>query len=139
MPSTSATPSGCLTSARQNGDAGVQDNALAQAIDNPLGRMAIARPWIFAEFLDNLQTSHEIFQEAAIQLIKLLGFHYDPIRAIKRFKRFSFYFCANFRFGHALYTRILNAAEMTDMETIIRRFFEQPPDIQSRPNMNYFR
>jgi len=104
-----------------------------------LGRMAIARPWIFAEFLGHLQPSPEIFLEAAIQLIKLLEIHYDPIRAIKRFKRFSFYFCANFRFGHALYTRILNAAEMTDIETIIRRFFEQPPDIQSRPNMNFFR
>ena len=104
-----------------------------------LGRMAIARPWIFAEFLDNLQPSREIFLEAAIGLIKLLEFHYDPVRAIKRFKRFSFYFCANFRFGHALYTRILNAAEMTDIEIILRRFFEQPPDIQSRPNMNFFR
>jgi len=104
-----------------------------------LGRMAIARPWIFAEFLDNLQTSREIFREAAIQLINLLEFHYDPIRAIKRFKRFSFYFCANFRFGHALYTRILNAANLSEIETIIERFFEQSPGIQSRPNMNFFK
>ena len=103
-----------------------------------LGRMAIARPWIFSEFLDNFQTSREIFLEAAIQLIKLLEIHYDPVRAIKRFKRFSFYFCANFRFGHALHTRILNAAELKEIESIIRRFFEQAPDIQSRPNMNYF-
>jgi nifR3 family TIM-barrel protein len=103
-----------------------------------LGRMAVARPWIFAEFLDNLQISSEIFPEAAIQLVKLLEIHYDPVRAIKRFRRFAFYFCANFRFGHALYTRILNAADMTQIEAIIRRFFEKPPDIQSRPNMNFF-
>jgi len=103
-----------------------------------LGRMAIARPWIFAEFLDSLQTSPEIFLEAATQLVELLKIHYDPVRAIKRFRRFSFYFCANFRFGHALYTRILNAADMTEVDTIIRRFFEQPPDIQTRPNMNFF-
>ena len=103
-----------------------------------LGRMAIARPWIFAEFLDSLQTSPEIFLGAATQLVELLKIHYDPVRAIKRFRRFSFYFCANFRFGHALYTRILNAADMTEVDTIIRRFFEQPPDIQTRPNMNFF-
>jgi tRNA-dihydrouridine synthase B len=103
-----------------------------------LGRMAIARPWIFAEFLGSMQTRPQIFPEAAIQLIKLLEIHYDPIRAIKRFRRFAFYFCANFRFGHALYTRILNAADMTQIETIIGRFFEQPPVIQSRPNMNFF-
>jgi len=103
-----------------------------------LGRMAIARPWIFAEFLDNLRTSREMFREAAVQLIQLLKIHYDPVRAMKRFKRFSFYFCANFRFGHALYTRILNAADLSEIETIIERFFEHAPDIQSRPNMNFF-
>jgi tRNA-dihydrouridine synthase len=103
-----------------------------------LGRMAVARPWIFAEFLDSLQTGPEIFPEAAIQLIKLLEIHYDTVRAIKRFRRFAFYFCANFRFGHALYTQILNAADMMQIETIIRRFFEQSPDILNRPNMNFF-
>jgi hypothetical protein len=101
--------------------------------------MAIARPWIFAEFMDNLQTSREIFLEAATQLSRLLQCHYDPVRAIKRFKRFSFYFCANFRFGHALYTRIINAADMQEIETILRRFLEQSPKIQNRPNMNFFR
>jgi len=103
-----------------------------------LGRMAIARPWIFAELMGSLQTSLEIFLEAAIQLVKLLEIHYDPVRAIKRFRRFSFYFCANFRFGHALYTRILKAADLAEADAIIRRFFEQPPDIQTRPNMNFF-
>ena len=104
-----------------------------------LGRMAIARPWIFAEFMDNLLTSPEIFLEAATQLIQLLQCHYDPIRAIKRFKRFSFYYCANFTFGHALHTRIINAADMQAIEAILRRFFEQSPEIQTRPNMNFFR
>ncbi len=103
-----------------------------------LGRMAIARPWIFAEFMGHLQTRPEIFREAALELIGLLESHYDPIPAIKRFKRFAFYFCANFRFGHALYTRILNANKMTQMAAIIRQFFEQAPGIRSRPNLNFF-
>ena len=103
-----------------------------------LGRMAIARPWIFAEFLGYLQTHPELFREAALELIRLLQTHYGPKPAIKRFRRFSFYFCANFRFGHALYTRILNAAEMSEIEAIVRRFFEQAPEIHSRPNMNFF-
>ncbi|MEE4261279.1 MAG: tRNA-dihydrouridine synthase family protein [Desulfobacteraceae bacterium] len=103
-----------------------------------LGRMAIARPWIFAELMGSMQTSLEIFLEAAIQLVKLLEIHYDPVRAIKRFRRFSFYFCANFRFGHALYTRILKAADLAEADATIRRFFEQPPEIQTRPNMNFF-
>ena len=104
-----------------------------------LGRMAIARPWIFAEFMGNLQSSREIFLEAATQLIRLLQCHYDPVRAIKRFKRFSFYFCANFRFGHALYTRTVNAADMEEIGAIFKHFFEQSPEILDRPNMNFFR
>ncbi len=67
-----------------------------------LGRMAVARPWIFAELTDNLQTGPQmIFRDAAIQLARLLEIHYDPVQAIKRFKRFAFYFSANFRFGHS--------------------------------------
>ena len=104
-----------------------------------LGRMAIARPWIFAELLGNFQASRKNYREAAIQLLILLGTHYDPVRALKRFKRFAFYFCANFQFGHALYTRILNAPDLKVCETIIKLFFKRSPVIQSRPNMNFFR
>lgn len=127
-----------------NGDIFDRDDCLRMISETgcdgvALGRMAVARPWIFAEFLGRLQTNRELFPEAAIRLIRLLETHYDPVRAIKRFKRFSFYFCANFRFGHALHTRILKAADMREIETAIRGFFKQPADIQSRPNMNFFK
>jgi nifR3 family TIM-barrel protein len=103
-----------------------------------LGRMAIARPWIFAELADNLPTSPEMFPDAAFQLVRLLEIHYDPVKAIKRFKRFAFYFSANFRFGHTLYTGILNAGDMQEVGAVLCRFFEKPPDVGSRPNMNFF-
>ena len=104
-----------------------------------IGRMAVARPWIFAEISGDLETKRELFLDAAVQLIRLLEIHFDPVRAIKRFKRFSFYFCANFRFGHGLYSRILNATELGDIEMILNAFFDQSPDIAQRPNMNFFR
>jgi nifR3 family TIM-barrel protein len=104
-----------------------------------LGRMAVARPWIFAEFLDELQTDRDLFLQSAIKLAKLLEDHYDPVRAIKRFKRFSFYFCANFRFGHSLYVKVINAADMPEIKSILDHFFDKLPDIQDRPNMNFFR
>lgn len=104
-----------------------------------LGRMAIAKPWIFAELAENLPTKPQMFPDAAIQLIKLLKMHFDPVEAVKRFKRFAFYFSANFRFGHTLYSGILNARDMKDAGTVLDRFFEKPPDIGSRPNMNFFK
>jgi nifR3 family TIM-barrel protein len=103
-----------------------------------LGRMAIARPWIFAEISGDLHPNRELFLDATIRLIRLCETHFDPVRAIKRFKRFSFYFCANFRFGHTLYTRILNAVELKDIETLLKSFFDQSPEIAPRPNMNFF-
>ena len=104
-----------------------------------LGRMAIARPWIFAELADNLSTGPEIFLEAACRLVKLLKIHYQPIEAIKRFRRFAFYFSANFQFGHTLYSGILNARDMKEAQTFLCRFFKKPPGIGSRPNMNFFK
>jgi len=103
-----------------------------------LGRMAVARPWIFAELTDDLQMGPEAFMNAAIRLARLLEMHYDPIAAIKRFKRFAFYFSANFRYGHTLYSKIIKTGNMKEIDTILDRFFEQAPDIANSPNMNYF-
>lgn len=104
-----------------------------------LGRIAIARPWIFAELTENLQTGREIFKDAALQLAELIKHHYNPIQAIKRFKRFAFYFSANFRFGHSLYCGILNSRDMEEAQNAINLFFNKPQDVLVRPNLNYFK
>ena len=104
-----------------------------------LGRMAIARPWIFAQWTNGLKPGSNIFLEAALQLSGLLAKHYDPIQAIRRFKRFAFYFAANFKFGHLLYSRLLNAADMLQAEQVLQRFFEKSPEVFSRPNLNFFK
>jgi nifR3 family TIM-barrel protein len=104
-----------------------------------LGRMAIARPWIFAVWTSGLKPAADIYLEAALDLAGLLTKHYDPIPALRRFKRFSGYFAANFKFGHLLHSRILNAADMLQVEQILRRFFDKSPDLVSKPNLNFFK
>jgi nifR3 family TIM-barrel protein len=104
-----------------------------------LGRMAIARPWIFAEWTHDLKPGPDIYLEAALELAGLLAKHYDPIQAIRRFKRFAFYFAANFKFGHSLYSRLLNAADLLQVEKILQTFFKEPPDLVSSPNLNFFK
>jgi nifR3 family TIM-barrel protein len=103
-----------------------------------LGRMAIARPWIFAEWTSDFAARTDIFLDAALRLAGLLEKHYDSVSAIRRFKRFAFYFAANFKFGHLLYSRILNASSRLQIEQILHRFFERPPELVSRPNLNFF-
>jgi tRNA-dihydrouridine synthase B len=126
-----------------NGDVFDHDDCRRMIIETgcdgvAIGRMAVARPWIFAELTENLQPEPEMFADAATQLARVLENHYDPVAAIKRFKRFAFYFSANFRFGHSLYSRILKAGDMKEVVTVVKRFFEQAPDVAARPNMNYF-
>ena len=103
-----------------------------------LGRIAIARPWIFAEWTDELKPGPDIFRTTALQLAGLLTKHYDPISAVRRYKRFAFYFAANFKFGHTLYSRLLAAGDMIQIEQILHRFFEKPYDLVATPNLNFF-
>ena len=100
--------------------------------------MAVARPWIFAEWTDGLTPEPDIFFKAAIDLARLLAEYYDETRALRRYKRFAFYFCANFRYGHSLYKEILNAREMSEVKDVFYNFLKVPPEIGSRPNLNFF-
>jgi nifR3 family TIM-barrel protein len=103
-----------------------------------IGRMAIARPWLFAEWSDGLQVDSGIYFETASSLAKLMLKHFDPAKALRRFKKFAFYFSANFKYGHTLYTRIQNTHDMLEVETVLLRFFETHAETVSRPNMNFF-
>ena len=103
-----------------------------------IGRIAIAKPWVFAEWTEGLITGPEMYLKSAIQLATLLEKHYEPGKAFRRFKRFAFYFAANFQFGHTLYTRISNSPDMAAAKDVLRAFFEVAPKIVKRPNMNFF-
>jgi tRNA-dihydrouridine synthase B len=103
-----------------------------------VGRMAAARPWTFAEWTGELKPGPDIFRDAALQLAGLLAKHYNPRSAIRRFKRFAYYFSANFRYGHLLYSQVSSASDMPRLNQIIHRFFEQSGDLVSRPNLNFF-
>ncbi len=104
-----------------------------------LGRMAIAKPWIFAEWSQNLKISPAIYLEAALQLTAFLEKHYDAIRAIRRFKRFAYYYAANFKFGHSLHSRLINAVDMIQIRKVLNQFFQVSPELVTRPNLNFFR
>ncbi len=103
-----------------------------------IGRMAIARPWLFAEWSDALKVDPDIYFQSASRLAKLMLKHFSPAKALRRFKKFALYFSANFKFGHTLFSGIQNADDMQEVETVLFRFFETPAETVSRPNMNFF-
>ena len=103
-----------------------------------IGRMAIARPWLFAEWTDGFQCASEIYLKSAIDLVRMLERHFDREKALRRFKKFGFYFAANFKFGNTLYNGIRNAHTLKDVEAFLYRFFKIAPELTSRPNLNFF-
>jgi tRNA-dihydrouridine synthase B len=103
-----------------------------------IGRMALARPWLFAEWTDGFQCNLEIYLKSALRLAALLEKHFDPQQALRRFKKFISYFSANFKFGHTLFRGIQKAKNKREAERFLCQFFKAPPEIVSRPNLNFF-
>ena len=104
-----------------------------------LGRLALAKPWIFAEWAGGFKPSPDIYRTCALQLTHLLECYYQPKTALRRFQRFAGYFSANFLYGHTLYARLNKALNMDIIRDTLNRFFDIAPDVVQRPNMNRFR
>jgi tRNA-dihydrouridine synthase B len=118
---------GCLRMIQQTGCDGVA-----------LGRIAIARPWIFAEWCDGFNPGPDIFESTANRLLDLTARRFDEKAAVRRFQKFVFYFAANFRFGHTLFAKVQNSSGLHEIQEALDAFFTTPPELTSAPNMNYF-
>ena len=103
-----------------------------------VGRMAVAKPWIFAQWTKNFSPEDDIFFTTAIRMTDILLEHYDDHFAVKLFKKFAPYFCANFKFGHQILKKLMPAQTMDDMKNNIYSIFESELEILSKPNLNLF-
>jgi tRNA-dihydrouridine synthase B len=103
-----------------------------------IGRLAVAKPWIFAEFADLFIPDSQIYPRTALKLTELIEKHYDHHMGLRRFKKFALYFSGNFHFGNTLYNRIKNAGCMDEIREVVKDFFKNPTSLYLRPNMNFF-
>ncbi|MGL1863685.1 MAG: tRNA-dihydrouridine synthase family protein [Pseudodesulfovibrio sp.] len=101
-----------------------------------VGRMAMARPWLFAEWTNGFVPDENIFQDYALNLANALDETFDPIIARKRFRLFTVFFAANFSYGHHLQTKFLAAKSMDDIRTVIHEHMRPGMQLVKRPNMN---
>ncbi|QJB58390.1 tRNA-dihydrouridine synthase family protein [Pseudodesulfovibrio sp. zrk46] len=130
-----------------NGDVITKEDCLSMLEDTgcdgvSIGRMAMARAWLFARWTGDPAYSGEldpnIFRDYAIRLAEALDHYYDPIRALKRFKLFTVYFAANFTFGHSLQSRFLGAKSMEKVLEVAREHVKPDMTLVKRPNMNLY-
>jgi tRNA-dihydrouridine synthase len=103
-----------------------------------LGRLAVAKPWIFAEWTDQFQSGTDIYVDTVKQIAELLATYYEPLVALQRFKRFSLYFAANFKFGHSYYRRISKTLTLQEARQQAIEFLSLHPEMSSTPNLNFF-
>jgi nifR3 family TIM-barrel protein len=104
-----------------------------------LGRLAIARPWIFAQWAGGFRPDADIYRRCALDLVDLLLKHFDAQTAIRRYYRFAAYYAANFKFGHTFYSMVHRAKTIDALRGAVARFFEAPPEIAARPNITMLR
>ncbi len=103
-----------------------------------IGRIAVAKPWIFSMWTAGFEPGPDIYQKSAMEMADLLEQHYTQVRAVKLFKKFATYFTAGFRFGHNLNKQLCRADSMEDIRGNIIEAFGEVPELASRPNMNMF-
>ncbi|WP_457570505.1 tRNA dihydrouridine synthase [Desulfovulcanus sp.] len=103
-----------------------------------LGRIAIARPWIFAELTEGFKPYPELYLEVALKMAQLLWTYFEPARAIKLFKKFALYFCANFVFGNSILNGFIKAQTKEDIIKYIQKTLIPCPQLAPNPNSLLF-
>lgn len=103
-----------------------------------IGRMAIARPWIFAELAGTFEPDEDVFLRTALAVIEAMWRHYEPTRAIKMYKKYAPYLAANFVFGHSLWPALVRGETREDMADNAVRVLGPRPQVASTPNAFLF-
>lgn len=104
-----------------------------------IGRIALAAPWTPVMWTEGLGIDNDLYCFCARRMMALLQVHFEPVTALRRFKKWTLFFAAGFKFGHRFSADIRGAKDIDAVYAIIDRFFAEAPEKNPRPNMNLFR
>ncbi|MGE4291266.1 MAG: tRNA dihydrouridine synthase [Desulfovibrio sp.] len=121
------TPEDCLRLLEETGCAGVS-----------VGRMAVARPWLFAEWVLGAAFGPEIYRDTALAMLDALEEHFDPQRAVKRYKKYAVYLAANYRYGHSLLPKLLRGDGLGDFRAAASVLLRSDLETGTRPSVHLF-
>ena len=103
-----------------------------------LGRIAIARPFVFAEMTQGTRFSPEIYPQVALRLLDLLEQEFNTGYALRLYKKFALYFSANFKFAHPIFKKLVYADSLDGLRENIHTTFAERPELAATPNINLF-
>jgi tRNA-dihydrouridine synthase B len=97
-----------------------------------LGRIAVARPWIFSTWDRPANVDLAAIWE---KMYYYITEDFPANLAFRRLKMFSKYFAANFKFGHQFITDLARASSLQDMRERAHAFFARAPEITVKPTV----
>jgi tRNA-dihydrouridine synthase len=113
-------------------DVHAQTGVLQTASAVMLGRMAVARPWIFATWDHPAKVDcAEIWRKMHAYIAE----DFQPTAALRRLKMFTKYFAANFVFGHQFRVDVSNAASLDAALDRAGDFFSRNPATFAQPTI----
>lgn len=104
-----------------------------------VGRMAIARPWLFAQWIDGYAPTEQEYRTCALALHEAIGRHFsDPFKAVKLYKKLVPYLAANFSYGLNLRNALLRGRDMESLRRNIEEHLVSGLPLANRPNSLLF-
>lgn len=97
-----------------------------------LGRIAVAKPWSFAQWSAGFDPKADIYRECAVKLLDLLINYFGEQTALRRFHKFAAYYSGNFCFGHRFFADVCKAKDIATLKDTLTHFFEHQPEINSK-------
>ncbi|WP_147819733.1 tRNA dihydrouridine synthase [Salidesulfovibrio onnuriiensis] len=104
-----------------------------------LGRMAIARPWIFSQMAGDNAPREDAYRQYALKLLDAIEEHFDhPARQVKLFKKIAVYITANFSYGLRMQSELLKGNSMARMRENVNAALTPDRPTTERPNALMF-
>ncbi len=122
-----------------NGDLGFAEQVQAQwphlqtASAIMIGRMAVARPWVFAAWDNTIAVDYPQVWRKLFQYVRE---DFPPEAAVTRIKMFTKYFAANYAFGHAFYHGLAKAQTLDELSRQAEEFFSRSPATVKLPMLS---
>ena len=96
-----------------------------------IGRMAVARPWIFSSWERSEPVDAGVIWRKMHEYIRE---DFPPVIALRRLQMFTRYYAANFQFGHHFNVDVSRAASLEEALESANHFFERSPVIMAQPS-----
>lgn len=97
-----------------------------------LGRMALARPWIFSVWDRPMNVDFANIWE---RMCDHVGEDFPPAMALRRLQMFTKYFATNFQFGHQFRLDLARSVSLQDIRQRAEAFFSRAPLTVAQPTV----